>query len=414
MTQPRRFMPMWKTGAVIFAMSLVLSALGAATPATSVAQAATCADFPNQAAAQEAANTRDSDGDGVYCESLPCPCSHEWHTQHKEEGSDGGDGLPPVKRWCPEAPPPGSLPRRVWPPRDRCGLHRGLLRVPRGQLAKAWRFIRRVRAALKGSASGYSRSEFGSAWTDSAVNIPWAGNGCGTRDDILRRDLTRVRLRSTDSCVVEAGRLRNPYLGTIMLFSKSDATAVPVDHVFPLSLAWQMGARDWSGERRVQIANDPLNLLAVDRSSNSSKGDSGPAEWLPPNRGIRCAYSVRFAQVARKYALPVTRADKRTMLHQCVSARTGASTRRCRRVVNPYPRSRYEGVDLSHILATRVSCRTARRVARGAHRKALATTPPRSGVRRFTWHGWKVKGDLRGRSDSYLARAGAKRIRWRF
>src|SRR3954453_7793194 len=33
-----------------------------------------CADFPNQAAAQKAADTRDSDGDGIYCESLPCPC----------------------------------------------------------------------------------------------------------------------------------------------------------------------------------------------------------------------------------------------------------------------------------------------------------------------------------------------------
>ncbi len=37
--------------------------------------AATCSDFSNQAAAQRAANTRDPDGDGVYCESLPCPCA---------------------------------------------------------------------------------------------------------------------------------------------------------------------------------------------------------------------------------------------------------------------------------------------------------------------------------------------------
>jgi hypothetical protein len=36
--------------------------------------AAVCADFPNQAAAQRAHNTRDGDGDGIYCEDLPCPC----------------------------------------------------------------------------------------------------------------------------------------------------------------------------------------------------------------------------------------------------------------------------------------------------------------------------------------------------
>jgi hypothetical protein len=39
------------------------------------ASAATCSDYPNQAAAQKAADTRDADGDGIYCESLPCPCS---------------------------------------------------------------------------------------------------------------------------------------------------------------------------------------------------------------------------------------------------------------------------------------------------------------------------------------------------
>ncbi|HEY1539122.1 MAG TPA: hypothetical protein VGF63_06970 [Solirubrobacteraceae bacterium] len=39
------------------------------------ASAATCADYSNQAAAQRAADTRDADHDGIYCESLPCPCS---------------------------------------------------------------------------------------------------------------------------------------------------------------------------------------------------------------------------------------------------------------------------------------------------------------------------------------------------
>ena len=45
----------------------------AANPATA-AGSGRCSDFSNQAAAQRAANTRDGDGDGVYCESLPCPC----------------------------------------------------------------------------------------------------------------------------------------------------------------------------------------------------------------------------------------------------------------------------------------------------------------------------------------------------
>src|SRR3954447_26687971 len=40
----------------------------------SPAKAKTCADYPNQAAAQVAHDTRDADGDGIFCEALPCPC----------------------------------------------------------------------------------------------------------------------------------------------------------------------------------------------------------------------------------------------------------------------------------------------------------------------------------------------------
>ena len=47
----------------------------AETAPASGASGGRCSDFSNQADAQRAANTRDADGDGVYCESLPCPCS---------------------------------------------------------------------------------------------------------------------------------------------------------------------------------------------------------------------------------------------------------------------------------------------------------------------------------------------------
>ena len=50
----------------------VLVCAGLLGPAS--ASAAACSDYPNQAAAQRASDTRDADADGVYCESLPCPC----------------------------------------------------------------------------------------------------------------------------------------------------------------------------------------------------------------------------------------------------------------------------------------------------------------------------------------------------
>jgi hypothetical protein len=38
------------------------------------AQAKTCGAYTNQAAAQRGQDTRDADGDGIFCEALPCPC----------------------------------------------------------------------------------------------------------------------------------------------------------------------------------------------------------------------------------------------------------------------------------------------------------------------------------------------------
>jgi hypothetical protein len=91
-----------------------------------------------------------------------------------------------------------------------------------------------------------------------------------------------------------------------------------------------------------------------------------------------------------------------------------AAAKACGRVDNPYPGTRYEGEDLRRIRAVGVSCHGARRVARRAHRKALGITPPPSGVRHFMWNGWSVTGDLRGDADRYVAKRGAKRVRWLF
>jgi hypothetical protein len=91
-----------------------------------------------------------------------------------------------------------------------------------------------------------------------------------------------------------------------------------------------------------------------------------------------------------------------------------AATRSCGSVKNPYPGTRYAGVDLRHITAKGVSCATAKRVAKGAHKKALSLTPSASGIRTFTWEGWKVSGDLRPSHDTYVASQGSRRVHWRF
>ena len=91
-----------------------------------------------------------------------------------------------------------------------------------------------------------------------------------------------------------------------------------------------------------------------------------------------------------------------------------APDRSCKRISNPYAGSRYEGVDLRRVRALKVSCPTARRVVRGAHRKALGITPPPSGIRSFTWRRWSVTGNLRGNTDRYVAKSGGRHVRWVF
>ncbi len=94
---------------------------------------------------------------------------------------------------------------------------------------------------------------------------------------------------------------------------------------------------------------------------------------------------------------------------------TAAAPRPCKPIVNPYEGSRYEGSDLYRIRATSVSCRTARRVVRRGHRKALADTPDAYGFVRVTYRRWRITGDLRGDHDRYVARAtGGRRVTWLF
>ncbi|MFI1764334.1 HNH endonuclease family protein [Streptomyces sp. NPDC020800] len=229
---------------------------------------------------------------------------------HVSTGSGGPSG---------SAAPSAGDGRAVNPLDNTDGTKPGLAAITSAaDLAKARSLIGKVATKGRGPKTGYARSKFGYAWMDSAPGgIPYAHNGCDSRNDLLKRDGEDVRFRAGSDCIVTSMTLHDPYTGKVIEWTKSRATTVQIDHVMPLSYDWQMGAARWDKGKREDIANDPLNLIPVDGPSNGAKSDSGPATWLPPDKRIRCAYSVRFAQVSLKYALPVTAADKRTMLDQC-------------------------------------------------------------------------------------------------
>ena len=163
--------------------------------------------------------------------------------------------------------------------------------------------------------TGYSREQFGQAWSDD-VAVAGGHNGCDTRNDILRRDLVEVTYKpGTRDCIVATGTLHDTYTGTTIAFVRGQdtSTAVQIDHVVALSDAWQKGAQQLSAEQRRDLANDPRNLQAVDGPTNTQKSDSDAASWLPPNRGYRCAYVSRQITVKALYRLWVTQAEKDAM-----------------------------------------------------------------------------------------------------
>ena len=166
---------------------------------------------------------------------------------------------------------------------------------------------------IKGRApmTGYSRAQFGPAWSDDTIE-PFGHNGCDTRNDVLRRDLRSASIKpGTNGCVVLSGTLHDPYTATVIAFRRGSATSskVQIDHVVALGDAWQTGAQQWSADQRQRLANDPLNLIAVDGPTNEQKGDADAASWLPPNKAFRCAYVARQVAVKSKYRLWMTRAE---------------------------------------------------------------------------------------------------------
>ena len=169
---------------------------------------------------------------------------------------------------------------------------------------------------VKGRApkTGYNRNLFGNGWVD--INR----NGCDTRNDILRRDLTKITREG--SCKILTGILDDPYSTRVVKFVRGGASEVDIDHVVALSDAWQKGAQPWPFAKRVAFANDPLNLLATDAGLNRQKGDGDAATWLPPDRSARCSYVARQIAVKKKYKVWVTGAEKTAMSKVLSSCKT--------------------------------------------------------------------------------------------
>lgn len=138
--------------------------------------------------------------------------------------------------------------------------------------------------------AGYDRScskshacVFGPAWND-----PTDTSGCDTRNRLLAAQLIEVQFKpGTYDCKVIAGSLSpDPYTGNPVALN-----AIDIDHIYPLSRAWDAGAWQWTARQRQLFANDPAELLAVSSHANRSKSDSG-LSWLPTLSTVRLGAAV--------------------------------------------------------------------------------------------------------------------------
>ena len=157
-------------------------------------------------------------------------------------------------------------------------------------------------------ADKYVRSKFGSGWTTK--------NCRDTRARLLVETSTvPVRFATNDGCLVTSGRWVSSWTGDVL-----NAGDIDIDHVVALSWAWHRGAATWTRGRRVEFANDPVNIVAVEASLNRSKSDQGPNEWLPP--AGQCGYVARFYRIVKVYKLEPRPAENewiRAFLDDCRS-----------------------------------------------------------------------------------------------
>ncbi|NGO79878.1 HNH endonuclease [Streptomyces sp. YC504] len=157
------------------------------------------------------------------------------------------------------------------------------------------------------SHDGYDRPTSFHHWIDSDHNR------CRTREEALLAEAIEVPKKDSQ-CQLTGGRWYSYYDDTYV----TDPGKLDIDHMVPLSQAWESGASTWSRERREAYANDldaPRSLVAVTARSNRAKGDRDPADWMPPvqSAAVRCVYLVDWVATKSRWGLTVDDAEGKAL-----------------------------------------------------------------------------------------------------
>ena len=134
------------------------------------------------------------------------------------------------------------------------------------------------------------------------------GDGCDSRQQVLKRDSVTLPQVDPYSCKVIAGDWESPYDGARW----SDPTDIDIDHVVALKEAWDSGAWAWSSATRKAYANDTSDkrtLLAVTDNVNQRKSDKDPSNWTPPLKSYLCTYLGNWISVKARWNLSMDKSE---------------------------------------------------------------------------------------------------------
>ena len=135
------------------------------------------------------------------------------------------------------------------------------------------------------------------------------GDCQSTRQEILVLT-SRVDVRYTNprNCVVRTGEWLDEYTGELFKV----AVKLEVDHIIPRMYAHTHGGDRWTPEKKLAFANDPLNIMLVERREIRRKRDRGPSRYLPRDE-FQCEYINLWNQISEKYDLQLSTTDRSTI-----------------------------------------------------------------------------------------------------
>jgi hypothetical protein len=149
--------------------------------------------------------------------------------------------------------------------------------------------------------AGYTAGRFGAPARSRRTS-------CDTAERVLVAEAL-VAPKVGAGCTLTGGQWKSAYDGTTV----TDVSQLGVDHLVPLSEAWQSGAWRWSASTRAAFANDlgyAPSLVAVSQTSLLAKRARQPQSWLPPNTSFDCTYLAWWVAVKWRWHLAVDGAEQ--------------------------------------------------------------------------------------------------------